>query len=351
LIPPLPLFGNRLVQNVFALQQILFSPSRKAYVAPMYGRVKAHGEFVMVARLLKLTAALAALMLTASPVWSATDARINQPAVAAEASKDVPALRRAAEAGDAKAQLRLADDYYLGNGVEQDFEKAFEWYNRAAASGSIEAMAEVGVMYAKGLGTEKNFDKAREWSLRAADLGSVEAMYNIGAAYDNGLGVPQDLAKAFEWYKKAAEAGYDVAQFNIGNMYETGEGAPQDYAQAVYWYEKASAQDNPPARFNLGRMYVQGQGVTKDVPKGRALIETAARQGLALAQLNMAAFAYRGEGQPVDKVAAYAWALLAADGGDPDARDLVHTMDADKELSEAQVKQASDLADKLSQPV
>jgi TPR repeat protein len=38
---------------------------------------------------------------------------------------------RAAEAGDAEAQLRLGDAYATGRGVERDIEAARMWYERA----------------------------------------------------------------------------------------------------------------------------------------------------------------------------------------------------------------------------
>ena len=63
-------------------------------------------------------------------------------------------------------------------------------------------------MYLYGDGVDQNYEKAFELFKRAAEAGNVESMHNLGAMYDNGDGVPQDKAKALEWFAKAEAAGY-----------------------------------------------------------------------------------------------------------------------------------------------
>lgn len=45
----------------------------------------------------------------------------------------------AASYGDSAAQCQLGDAYFNGEGVAQDYEKAFEWYEKAAAQGNENA--------------------------------------------------------------------------------------------------------------------------------------------------------------------------------------------------------------------
>jgi TPR repeat protein len=118
----------------------------------------------------------------------------------------------------------------------------------------------------------------------------------------------------------------------------------QDLASARDWYQKAADQGNAPARYNLGNMYLTGRGVDKDAAKGLALVEASAKQGFPLAQSRMAGLYYTGEAVAQDKVKAYAWALLAAGDGDPDGQDLMKTMDGNHLLNEADMRQASVLA-------
>ena len=50
---------------------------------------------------------------------------------------------KAAEQGHAEAQYNLGICYENGKGVEQDYEKAEEWYREAAAQGHEKAIKKV----------------------------------------------------------------------------------------------------------------------------------------------------------------------------------------------------------------
>jgi|GEM_PF-1296167 len=292
----------------------------------------------------------AALLLISSPVLAQTSGILPTRVAADQNVKaetaDIATLQIQAQAGDVKAQVRLADDYFTGNGIGQDYAKAFDWYRKAANAGDPEAQTELGLMYAKGYDvTPVDYKEAIHWTRIAAEQGYVGAQYNLGVAYDNGLGVEADLPTAFSWYLKAAEQGYDIAQFNVATMFEAGQGVLQDLASARDWYQKAADQGNAPARYNLGNMYLTGRGVEKDAARGLALVEASARQGFPLAQSRMAGLYYAGEAVPQDKVKAYAWALLAAGDGDPEGQNLMKAMDGNHLLNEADMRQASALAD------
>ena len=69
----------------------------------------------------------------------------------------------------------------LGNGVEQNYEKALEWYHNAADLGVAEAMFYVGKFHPNGKGVEQSHEKALEWYHMAADLENSDAMFYIGA--------------------------------------------------------------------------------------------------------------------------------------------------------------------------
>jgi TPR repeat protein len=54
---------------------------------------------------------------------------------------------------------------------------------------------------------EQDYDRARQWFQKAADAGNATAMYNLGYLYQHGQGVTRDYRQARQWYQKAAEAG------------------------------------------------------------------------------------------------------------------------------------------------
>jgi TPR repeat protein len=111
------------------------------------------------------------------------------------------------------AQNNLADTYFLGLGVPQDFGEALKWYRLAA------------------------------------DQSSSYAENVIGIAYEHGLHVAQDDAEAFRWYRRAANKIYErpgnswihSPQYNIAAMYASGRGTAQDYVQALMWFTLAAA--------------------------------------------------------------------------------------------------------------
>ena len=121
----------------------------------------------------------------------------------------------AAENGDAEAQCLLADAYFLGNGVEQDEQKAVEWFRKSA------------------------------------EQGHAVAEYALGNCYFAGRGIEKDEAEAFKWFLKSAEHGYAVAQYTVGSCYFTGRGVSLNKEEAIPWLRKAAAQGEPNAKAAL----------------------------------------------------------------------------------------------------
>ena len=68
------------------------------------------------------------------------------------------ALRKRAEAGDARAQVELARNY-----ASRDPSEALKWYRRAAEQGDSDARFDLAGMYLHGEGVEKNYSEAARW--------------------------------------------------------------------------------------------------------------------------------------------------------------------------------------------
>ena len=62
---------------------------------------------------------------------------------------------------------------------------------------------------------EQNDQKAVEWYRKAAEQGDASAQNNLGWMYQKGRGVEQNLSKAREWCQKAAAQGYERAKTNL----------------------------------------------------------------------------------------------------------------------------------------
>ena len=232
-----------------------------------------------------------------------------------ENTEDLDEIRRAAEAGIPEAQDKLGDMYCSGDGVEQDYVKAVEWYRKAAEQGDAAAQNDLGFMYYAGQGVEQDYVKAVEWLRKSAEQDYDVAQTSLGSMYYCGYGVEQDYTKAVEWYRKAAKQGYDGAQNEMGNMYYRGHGVEQDYTKAAEWYRKTAEQGNASAQNELGDMYFNGRGVEKNRTKAVEWWLKAAEQGDTEAQ-NKLGNAYRMSwGVEQDYEEAVKWYHKAAEQG------------------------------------
>jgi TPR repeat protein len=250
--------------------------------------------------------------------------------------------RKAAEQGDAGAQLNLGVCYENGTGVAKDEAEAIKWYRLAAEQGCAGAQYNLGLYYGNGQGVVKDEAEAVKWYRKAAEQGNASAQNNLGYCYANGKGVGKNEAEAVKWYRKAAEQGDASAQFSLGICYANGKGVAKDEAEAVKWYRLAAEQGNASAQFNLGFCYANGKGVVKDEAEAVKWWRKAAEQGLADAQCSLGFCYGNGEGVVKNDVEGYKWALLAAAQGDDNGKKNVSF--AESRLSPAQRAEGQRLA-------
>ena len=119
--------------------------------------------------------------------------------------------RYLAERGNAEAQDKVANMFFFGNGVTQNYNEAARLYGLAAAAGYLPAQGMLGDMY------------------------------------DLGLGVPQDTLEAIRRYQIAAGGGHSLSQRTLGLRYHDGRGVIQDYVFAHMWFNIAASQGNTDA--------------------------------------------------------------------------------------------------------
>lgn len=228
---------------------------------------------------------------TWNPVWRTVTS------ITAFGTDDLAQIFRRATQGDPEAQCHIGICYYEGKGIEQDVQKAVEWYRKAAEQGYADAQNRLGVRYDRGEGVEENSKIANEWFLKAAKQGHVKAQFNIGWHYYTGDGISEDPKQAVYWFSRAAEQGYADAQFYLGLSYYQANGVERNEKLAVDWFLKAANQNNALAQFILGISYVTGEGIEKDQVEGAFWLKKAAEQDnpdalLCLGMLHM--FGTRG---------------------------------------------------------
>ncbi len=156
----------------------------------------------------------------AQPVAGVDQQPLDQPAMeqaalptGAEAppADGPPPAPAAEEARPGEADYQQGLKYYNGDGVDQDFGKAAQFFLKAGEAGHVGAQYNLGIMNYTGQTGGQDFANAAKWFERAASSGHTQAQYNLGFLYYEGKGVAQDLKTAFDWINRAAEQGYPKA--------------------------------------------------------------------------------------------------------------------------------------------
>jgi TPR repeat protein len=176
------------------------------------------------------------------------------------ADADLEALRRAAEQGDAQAQLALAIRHRDGKGAEPNPVEAMRWAHQAADAGHAEAMDFVGFAYLRGAMIPRSTALAFGYFLAAAPK-SAQAAFNLGQCYYGAQGTEQDCAKALEWWEKAAAQGHGRAAAAAAMAHLSGEGVPRNAAKARRLAERAAELGNASGLVLLGELHYQAGDV------------------------------------------------------------------------------------------
>ena len=216
-----------------------------------------------------------------------------------------------ANAGDISACAYLGKMYYAGDGVAQNYNEAFKWFQKAADNGVTGAYTWLGSMYYDGQGVAQNYEKAFLWTKKAAEHGAADAYVGLGVMYCNGQGVAQNYGEAFKWFQKAADNGIAYACAYLGQMYYKGTGVAQNYNEAFKWYQKAADNGGTGAYSWLGVMYYKGQGVAQNYNEAFKCFQKAADNGITDIYYFLATMFYTGEAGITDYSQAKKYAELA----------------------------------------
>jgi len=161
----------------------------------------------------------------------------------------------AANSGIADSQNQLGDAYYNGNGLEQDYLKAFQWFLKAAEQGHGDAQYNLAFAYANGVGTQRNMEKAIEWYGKSADQGVALAQYVLAKILIDEKHKAKDYSKGLKLLQKASDQGLDLAQYDLGTYYLEGRIVEVNTKIGIEYLTLAAEQGNKDAQFNLGLAY------------------------------------------------------------------------------------------------
>ena len=231
-------------------------------------------------------------------------------------------FERSAKQKNKFAQFSLANLYYYGSGIEKDLSQAFLWYQRASSQGQPYAAYSIAQMYRYGEYVTKDNDTAQRYyqqalsaflKIESDDMANDDLFYKLGQMFKLGLGTDSDVTKAIEYFRCSAEMNNKNGLFEYGKALLIGEHIPQNTDSAVKLLEKAVKLKNSNAKRFLSLEYISGEHLEQDIEKGIALLTECADSGDVIASYRLGKIYLQGEimSQNLDKAEKYL--LLAAD--------------------------------------
>lgn len=183
--------------------------------------------------------------LRAATVWYALLSRTGEP----EAIKALLRLSEGPQAGP--AVLALAQHYAR----QQQQIEASRFYKKAAEQGQLTAMLELAQRFDEGIGLIKSQEIAYEWRLKAAEANDTTAQMEVAFAYRDGTGFAKNLTEWMRWLSRAAQQGNALAQYELGQAYLNGDGVAVNEKIGLDWTEKAAQQGDVNAQRVLGQVH------------------------------------------------------------------------------------------------
>ena len=231
-------------------------------------------------------------------------------------------FERSAKQKNKFAQFSLANLYYYGSGIEKDLSQAFLWYQRASSQGQPYAAYSIAQMYRYGEYVTKDNDTAQRYykqalsgflKIESDDMANDDFFYKLGQMFKLGLGTNSDVTKAIKYFRRSAEMNNKNSLFEYGKALLIGEHIPQNTDSAVKLLEKAVKLKNSNAKRFLALEYISGEHLEQDIEKGIALLTECADSGDVIACYRLGKIYLQGEimSQNLDKAEKYL--LLAED--------------------------------------
>ncbi len=159
------------------------------------------------------------------------------------------------------AQFYLGKIYYLGQGVEKDFEKSRDYFEKARDKTdddevvNLEILFYLGKIYYLGQGVKSNYVIAKNYFEDVFELTrnpshKVASQFYLGSMYYSGQGVARDYAKACAYLEEVIRIPDNLshkawAELYLGDIYNTGGyGIERNLFRAEYFLRFALSQDD-----------------------------------------------------------------------------------------------------------
>ena len=125
-----------------------------------------------------------------------------------EATKDkwFEYVKKMSAAGNAVGDIWMADVFVKGEYVKRDVHRAIEFYQKAADEGMDFGYECIGKLYFEGNGVPQDYEKAYKYIMKSKRKSGM-SHYLLGEMYRQGLYVKKDIDIASEYYRKVIGNG------------------------------------------------------------------------------------------------------------------------------------------------
>ena len=201
-------------------------------------------------------------------------------------------LEKAASMDHARANYMIGNMYIrklIGSGSNEELQKGFDYLEKSYKLGNVAASNLIGNMYYEGIyPLEQDLDKAIEYYEKAAFNNYAYAINNLGKIEEK----KGNLDKAFEYYRKSADLGESWACNKVGESYRLGV-FEKNMEKAFGYYNNALESNCRTvcyyAYYNLAKYFYKNgtDKVGKDINKYLNYLEVASRNGVLLANIEL----------------------------------------------------------------
>lgn len=241
--------------------------------------------------------------------WMSADLLVRKARVGARSAE----VRRAAEAGDPRAQLLLA--YWLSTPERIDIPAINDLYQRAADSGFPRGRVGLSWTFFAGFGRPVDPQRAHALCEELVETGYTRAMSCAASSHQTGVGAPRDSVRTTDLLLRAASLGAPSAMLDLAWLYIEGKDVERNMDRARAWIDLAVETGDQDTKAEAAGLLIFRPGPLQDVERGLVLAREAAEAGSASGMIQLAV-AYRNGliGDPDDERGLELLKQAAADG-------------------------------------
>ena len=241
----------------------------------------------------------------------------------------------AAKQDNVAAQILVGQMHRDGQAIDPSGLLAQDWFSKAISLGSYIAAHELGVMYLLGNGIEEDYERALELITKAADNQVSDAQYELAILYYYAIYPKNDIESAAYWYG-CATASRQNQKVSASPSVTSRSIMAANIQEDERWLAVAAARGHSQAQYSLALMYEKNDPVTSHSRRKRknimSLYEAASASGLAVASFQLGLLYRDGNILFQHKNWAVHYFKMALSQGNPDAQACISEMESKRLL-------------------